>query len=588
LAKLTLTMILLSVVSGAIILGVALNEQKGMMEKNLIEENKHLSFVGARSIEAGIYMKPLLEEINNSENVLFCWVVKPGGIIHLADDPDMSGKRAEGVPLEAEEAVVEDYVFRGENIKLLVQPFRVGESENTWELCTGISLKSVNEAVNRMILTSLSFFFLIIAFACALSFFLARRFTEPITQLLEGTKAISRGELDSQVEIKTGDEIEELGNAFNSMAQQIKKVISLEKEKTAREYIESMVNTMGETLIVVDPKGEVKRANKATFDLLGYGEEEVIGNPINKILHQKEAREKLKMVGKKSDGESFESTFSTKKGREIPVILSVSPIIGDDGESKEIVCVGTNITEQKRAEEERERLLKEFEAKNAELDRFTYTVSHDLRSPLITVQGFVEMLRDDLERNEKGKVENDLKYIENGTAKMEHLLNDTLQLSRIGRMVNPSEDVPFGELVQEAQVQTGAQIKSSGVEISVAEDFPAVHVDRMRIVEVLVNLITNSINYMGEQPRPKIDIGYRVDGKETVFFVRDNGIGIDKSQHEKVFELFYQIEKNNKSTGAGLAIVKRIIEVHEGRIWIESEKGKGCTVCFTLPVHTNK
>jgi PAS domain S-box-containing protein len=587
LVRLTLMMIFLSIISGAIILGVALNEQKKMMKKNLIEDNKHLSFVAARSIEAGIYMKPLLEEINNSENVLFCWVVKPEGIIHLADDPDMSGKRVEGVPLEAEEAVVEDYVFRDEDIKIVVHPFSVADSEKTWKLCTGISLKSVNEAVNRMILTSLSFFFLIIAFACALSFFLARRFTEPITQLLEGTKAISRGEFDSQVKIKTGDEIEELGNAFNSMAQQIKKVISLEKEKTAREYIENMVNTMGETLIVVDLKGKVKKANKTTFDLLGYGEEEVIGNPINKILCQKEAREKLKM-GKKSDGESFESTFSTKDGREIPVILSVSPIRDEDGEPKEIVCVGTNITERKRAEKEREKLLAEREAKNTELDRFTYTVSHDLRSPLITVQGFIEMLRGDLERDEKEKVENDLKFIENGTAKMDRLLTDTLQLSRIGRFVNPPEDVPFGEIVREAQVQTTEQIKSSGVEVSVAEDFPTVHVDRMRIVEVLVNLVTNSITYMGEQPRPKINIGYRVDEEEPVFFVRDNGIGIDPSQHEKVFELFYQIEKNNKGTGAGLAIVKRIIEVHEGRIWIEPEKGKGCTVCFTLPVHTNK
>ncbi len=226
----------------------------------------------------------------------------------------------------------------------------------------------------------------------------------------------------------------------------------------------------------------------------------------------------------------------------------------------------------------------ELKAKNTELERFTYTVSHDLRSPLITVQGFVELLRKDLERNEREKVENDLKYIETGTAKMEHLLNDTLRLSRIGRMVNPPEDVPFGEIVQETLEQTAQQIKSSGVEITVAEVFPTVQVDRMRIVEVLVNLVTNSINYMGEQPRPKIDIGYRVDGEETVFFVRDNGIGIDKSQHEKVFELFYTVDKSGKGTGAGLAIVKRIIEVHNGRIWIESEKDKGCTVCFTLPV----
>jgi len=251
---------------------------------------------------------------------------------------------------------------------------------------------------------------------------------------------------------------------------------------------------------------------------------------------------------------------------------------------KGAVATISDISWRKRADEERERLLKELEAKNTELERFTYTVSHDLRAPLITIQGFAEMLRKDLEQNEMEKVESDLKFIENGTAKMEHLLKDTLQLSRIGRVANPPEDVPFGEIVQEALEQTTGQIKSSGVEISVVEDFPTVHVNRMRIVEVLVNLITNSINYMGEQVRPKIDIGYRTDDGGTVFFVRDNGIGIDKSQHEKVFEVFYQVDSSSKGTGAGLAIVKRIIEVHGGRIWIESEKGKGCIVCFMLPV----
>jgi len=103
----------------------------------------------------------------------------------------------------------------------------------------------------------------------------------------------------------------------------------------------------------------------------------------------------------------------------------------------------------------------------------------------------------------------------------------------------------------------------------------------MRIVEVLVNLIENSINYMGEQRHSEIEIGYRVD--DEVFFVRDNGIGIDPGQHEKVFELFYRVDRSSEGSGAGLAIVKRIIEVHGGRIWIESEKGKGCTMCFTLP-----
>lgn len=234
-----------------------------------------------------------------------------------------------------------------------------------------------------------------------------------------------------------------------------------------------------------------------------------------------------------------------------------------------------------QAETEKAKLMKELEAKNAELERFTYSVSHDLRSPLFTIQGFASILREDLEQNNMENVKKNLQYIENAATKMDRLLNDTLELSRIGRVTKPPEAVPFGELVQDALEQTSVKIESSGVEISVADDFPVVLVDPMRIVEVLVNLIVNGINYMGEQPDPKIEIGFRTD--RNVFFVRDNGIGIAADQHEKVFDLFYRLDKGTEGTGVGLAVVKRIIEVHDGRVWIESEEGKGCCVCFTLP-----
>ena len=131
---------------------------------------------------------------------------------------------------------------------------------------------------------------------------------------------------------------------------------------------------------------------------------------------------------------------------------------------------------------------------------------------------------------------------------------------------------------------TSEKIRSNGFKISVDQNLPVVHVDRMRIAEVLVNLMENSMKYMGLQANPEIEIGQRIDGKDRIFFVRDNGIGIDPSQHDKVFELFYKMDKKSEGTGAGLAIVKRIIEVHSGRIWIESGLGKGCMVCFTLPL----
>jgi signal transduction histidine kinase len=140
--------------------------------------------------------------------------------------------------------------------------------------------------------------------------------------------------------------------------------------------------------------------------------------------------------------------------------------------------------------------------------------------------------------------------------------------------------------VQDALAQTAGALRTQHIAVAVADEFPIVHVDRMRIEELLVNLITNCIKYRDEQqPQPKIEIGYRRrgDGEEIVFFVKDNGIGIAESEQEKVFELFYQVDNERGGTGAGLAIAKRIVEVHGGRIWIESEPGNGTTVCFTLP-----
>ena len=365
--------------------------------------------------------------------------------------------------------------------------------------------------------------------------------------------------------------------------------------RKSEELYRSLVESTKDAIFMVDLDGRFLFVNK---DLLSWFEvplEEAIGRKFSDFLSgEAEFMEKLNRVLETGEMEIYELESETT---DMWFTRTLSPVKNPEtGEITAVTVVSKTITELKQTEEnlrnakaELENVNKELEAKNTELDKFTYTVSHDLKSPLFTMRSFVEMLRMDLEENERESVENDLKYIESGAAKMSHLLDDTLELSRIGRVANPSEDVPFGELAQDALEQTAGGIKASGVEVAVADSFPAVHVDRMRMVEVLVNLITNSIKYMGAQPHPKIDIGHREDdGRETVFFVQDNGMGVAPEEHEKVFGLFYKTDKNSNGTGAGLAIVKRIIEVHEGRIWIESEKGKGCTMCFTLPVCQEK
>jgi len=243
-----------------------------------------------------------------------------------------------------------------------------------------------------------------------------------------------------------------------------------------------------------------------------------------------------------------------------------------------------NIVIRKRTAQEREELINELEAKNAELERFTYTVSHDLKSPLITIRGFMGFLEKDAMDGDLDRLRDDLARIVLATDKMQRLLNELLELSRIGRLTNAPERTPFGDIVREALSLVQGRLGARGVRVEVAPDLPEVFVDRARLVEVVQNLIDNAVKFMADQADPCIEVGTREEEKRRVFFVRDNGVGIDPRYHEKVFGLFDKLDPRSEGTGIGLALVKRIIEVHGGRVWVESVGlGHGATFCFTLP-----
>lgn len=228
-------------------------------------------------------------------------------------------------------------------------------------------------------------------------------------------------------------------------------------------------------------------------------------------------------------------------------------------------------------------VITELEHKNAELERFTYTVSHNLKSPLITIKGFLGMLDKDLAEGNTERLGRDADRIAKAAERMEQLLDELLELSRIGRLVNPPEDVPLGELVEETLEMLSGPVEARGVTVEVAPDLPVVHGDRMRIREVVQNLLENATKFLGDRPEPRIEIGVRRNG-EAVCFVRDNGIGIDPRYTDKVFGLFERLSHDGEGSGVGLTVVKQIVEVHGGRIWVESEGlGKGACFYFTLP-----
>ena len=232
----------------------------------------------------------------------------------------------------------------------------------------------------------------------------------------------------------------------------------------------------------------------------------------------------------------------------------------------------------------RKQLISELESKNAELERFTYTVSHDLKSPLFTIRGFLGYLEQDALSGDHVRLKSDVQRITDATDKMQRLLNELLELSRVGRLRNEYTSFPFGELAREASELVQGRIMARGISLSIEPYLPVVYGDRPRLTEVLQNLLDNAAKFMGDQAQPHIEIGCdSVKDGRLIFYVRDNGMGIAAEHFERVFGLFNKLDPKTDGTGIGLAVVRRIVEVHGGRIWVESEAGKGTTFYFTLP-----
>lgn len=256
--------------------------------------------------------------------------------------------------------------------------------------------------------------------------------------------------------------------------------------------------------------------------------------------------------------------------------------------SESALIMVRDISQRKWVETEREKLINELEEKNSELERFTYTVSHDLKSPLITIKGFLGFLEQDAASGNITRLKSDTQRIADATDKMQALLNELLQLSRVGRLANPYQNIPFGEIVKEALEIVHGRLHEKNIQIHVDENLPVVYGDRQRLIEVLQNLIDNAAKFMDVVPTPRIEIG--LSGYEEdmpIFFVRDNGIGIAPIHHDRIFGLFNKLDVASEGTGIGLTLVKRIVEVHGGRIWVQSEAGKGATFFFTLPTKSD-
>lgn len=350
-------------------------------------------------------------------------------------------------------------------------------------------------------------------------------------------------------------------------------------ERTIREHEtrkQVILDTTADGLITIDERGIIELFNRSAERIFGWSEREVLGKSVTLLMPSLPARSQI--VG---SGCGHEVEGLRRDGSAFPLELAVAEV---RLEGRRLFTGSVrDITARKAAERERETLIRTLEQKNTELERFTYTVSHDLKSPLVTIKGFVGTLERAARAGDFERLKADVTRIGAAADRMKQLLDELLQLSTIGRVTNPPQSISLAEVAREAADALAGIVNERGVELVIAPNLPIVSGDRIRLTEVVQNLLENAIKFSSDQRAIRIEIGVRDDAGETVIFVRDNGVGIDGRFKDKIFGLFEKLDSKKPGTGVGLALVKRIVEVHGGRIWVESDgPGTGACFCFTL------
>ncbi|MBC8265105.1 MAG: PAS domain S-box protein, partial [Anaerolineales bacterium] len=357
-----------------------------------------------------------------------------------------------------------------------------------------------------------------------------------------------------------------------------------EAARQAQQRYVDLANNLNVGVYRNSAEGQILEANSALVAMTeADSREELLKHNVAEFYkdptRRKELADKLMEFGFVKNEEVL---FVSFEGREI--WTSVSAVMEKDEEGNAYVeGILHDITERKRAEEERRRLLANLEARNRELESFVYSVSHDLRAPLVSLDGFSHLLYKDFYDQLGDQGQHYLDRIQANVSHMNALISELLELARIGQVVGPTEEIDVAVLLREIQKELAIKLEEAGVELVVQEPLPTVHANRTRIRQVFTNLIENAIKFRSQERPLRIEVGCQQEGGFYRFHVADNGIGIAPQYHELIFAPFRRLDPQTEGVGMGLALVKKIVEHHGGRVWVESEEGSGATFYFTLP-----
>jgi PAS domain S-box-containing protein len=335
-----------------------------------------------------------------------------------------------------------------------------------------------------------------------------------------------------------------------------------------------------DAVFLLNTAGVHVMANQKATDMLGYRMEELIGLSTKDIVAPFEHQKEDKKLGSLLRGELFpthEQIYKKKDGTEFPVETRVALIRDREGTPLFVQSIVRDITERKQAEEE-------IRKKNAELEAFIFMVSHDLKSPVVSIQGFCSSLMKNHKEDLNEKTLFCIQRMQANASLMTNLLEDLAELARIGRIEDKKTEISVQEVIKSVWAGASTSLATQNVEFIAPENLPKLFYSEKRLYQIFYNLLSNALKFRDEERTTKVEIGHQEDKDNYTFFVRDSGIGIEQKFHSKIFESFSQLKDiKSEGTGMGLAIVKKIVEANQGKVWVESQKGAGSTFYFTIP-----
>lgn len=463
---------------------------------------------------------------------------------------------------------------------------------NGWTLImhipTAKAFASAIELRNRIIAVSLP----IIIFSVFIVLFFANSVVKPIIQLRDAAAEVGRGNLGIVLKIKSRDEIGDLADSFNKMSK------SLQEATVSRDYVDNIVKSMAETLIVLGLEGAIKTVNRAALQLLGYREEELIGKPINMIFTAEERLFKeydLNNLIKLDSIRDTEKIYVAKNGRKIPVLFSAAILSDYNGMPQGLVCVAQDITELKSANERLQRFSEELQRSNKELEQFAYIASHDLQEPLRKIKAFGERLKAKISNALDAQNSDYLERMQNAAERMEGLINGLLTFSRVTTRAQPFVSIDLKKVVQDVISDLEVRLEQTHGRVE-ADTLPVIDADPLQMRQLFQNLLSNALKFhkKDEPPVVKIYSRHLKDASDKVLsdnefcqiIVEDNGIGFDEKYLDRIFGDFQRLHSRSEyeGTGIGLAVCRKIIERHGGAITAKSSVGQGAMFIVGLPV----